>query len=229
MLRRSMFFFLVVLVSCAPPSKEFSALRLVDVFGEATVEGGSANDSAAPEPTEWRFDGSDNAWKAASGVTGLKLRDGRLVGRASTDIPIVYVERTEGLEDPDTLHSVQIRLRAWKGANLSMSFFDSEEIDVEAAIWRARAGSWPLSSPILPSSDDDELQTYTIKAGRSLISSAIRHVALRPTDQSGAEFEIESIRLIFRKEYLASNLRRDDQRPAHPMGSRARAYGESPR
>ena len=203
MLRRSTFLFSVVLVSCAPPAEEISTLRLVDVFGEATVEGGSRNDNVAPEPTEWRFDGSDNAWKAGPGVTGLQVRDGRLVGRASTDIPIVYVERTEGLEDPDTLHSVEIRLRASKGVNLSMDFFDSEEIDVDAAIGAARIGLWRLSSPILPSSDGDELQTYTIKAGTSIISSAIRHVALRPTDESGAEFEIESIRLVFRKEYLA--------------------------
>ena len=213
MLRRSTFLFSVVPVSCAPPAEKISTLRLVNVFGEATVEGGSRNDNVAPEPTEWRFDGSDNAWKAGPGVTGLQVRDGRLVGRASTDIPTVYVERTEGLEDPDTLHSVEIRLRASKGVNLSMIFFDSEEIDVEAAIGGARAGMWPLSSPILTPSDDDELQTYTIKAGlhdrdaltwRSLPSSAIRHVALRPTDESGAEFEIESIRLVFRKEYLAS-------------------------
>jgi arylsulfatase A-like enzyme len=38
----------------------------------------------------------------------------------------------------------------------------------------------------------------------SLPSSDIRHVLLRPTDESGAEFEIESVRLTFRKEYLAS-------------------------
>ena len=201
MFRRPTFLFLVVLVSCAPPSQEISVLRLVDLFSEATVEGGGANDGLASEPTEWRFDGSDNAWKAGAGITGLEVRDGRLVGRTSTDIPILYVERTQGLEDPDTLHSVEIRLRASKGTNFSMAFFDSEEINVEAAIGGARVGFWPLSSPILPS---DELQTYTIKAGRSLISSAIRHVALRPTDESGAEFEIESIRLVFRKEYLAS-------------------------
>jgi len=140
-------------------------------------------DNVASEPTEWRSDGSDSAWKAGPGVTGLEVRDGRLVGRASTDIPILCVERTQGLEDPDTLHSVEIRLRASKGTNLSMGFFDSEAFDVDAAIGSARAGFWPLSSPILPSSDDGELQTYTIKAGTSFPSSAIRHVALRPTDR----------------------------------------------
>ena len=49
MLRRPTFLFLVVLVSCAPPSQEISVLRLVDIFGEATVEGGGGNDSLAPE------------------------------------------------------------------------------------------------------------------------------------------------------------------------------------
>ena len=49
MLRRPTFLFLVVLVSCAPPSQEISVLRLVDIFGEATVDGGGGNDSLAPE------------------------------------------------------------------------------------------------------------------------------------------------------------------------------------
>lgn len=43
----------------------------------------------------------------------------------------------------------------------------------------------------------------TQPSGSCSCSSSIRHIALRPTDASGAEFKIESIRLVFRKEYLA--------------------------
>jgi arylsulfatase A-like enzyme len=38
----------------------------------------------------------------------------------------------------------------------------------------------------------------------SVRSADTRHVLLRPTDAEGAEFEIESVRLVFRKEHLAS-------------------------
>lgn len=203
MLRRSTFpvlAALMALVSCSQPSEEVAAVRLVDVFSEATIDGAAAS-SAPSEPTLWDFDGAGTDWRAGPGVTGLEIRDGRLVGRSSTDTPILHVERTEGLEDPDTLHAVEVRLRASKGANLSVRFVDSEEIDFESVLRGARAGFWPLSSPILPS---EELQTYTIRAGTSFPSSAIRHVVLRPTDEAGADLEIDSVRLVFRKEYLAS-------------------------
>jgi len=45
------------------------------------------------------------------------------------------------------------------------------------------------------------MKTYII---RETEEDAIRHVLIRPTDVNEATFEIESIRLIFRKEYLAS-------------------------
>jgi YebC/PmpR family DNA-binding regulatory protein len=39
---------------------------------------------------------------------------------------------------------------------------------------------------------------------RNRTASEIRHVLVRPTDSPGANFAIESVRLVFRKEHLAS-------------------------
>ena len=191
---------LLLLAACSRSSDAPSVIRLVDVFDSATVEGRS---DARPSPgrTEWRFDGGNNGWTALSGVTGLDVRDERLSGRAETELPLLHVERTEGLDDPDTLHAIEVRLRASKGANLSIRVESAEELDLENLDRNARRGSWTATSPILPS---DETQTYTVTPGRSLPSSSIRHLVLRPTDEAGAEFEIESVRLIFRREFLAN-------------------------
>lgn len=204
----------VFLFACSAPLPDAPVVRLVDVFDEATVEGSSTDRAELPR-TEWRFDRGDHSWKAGPGVSGLTVREGRLVGRATTDVPIVYVERTSGLENPDTLHAVEVRLRVSKGSNLSLELIGSESIDFEATTRSASGGFWSIKSPILPS---EEFQTYTVTAsdlsaptevGHSGIdlnyrSSRIRHVLLRPTDEADSEFEIESVRLIFRSEYLAS-------------------------
>ena len=191
---------LVGLIACSTPTPDTPVIRLVDVFDEATVDGISTGGTELPR-TEWRFDGSDHGWKAGPGVAGLAVRDGRLVGRATTDVPIVHVERTSRIDDPDTLHAVEVRLRASKGSNLSMELVAAESIDFETATRLASLGIWPFKSPILPS---EELQTYTMTASGLGASSRFRHVLLQPTDETGAEFEIESVRLIFRKEFLAS-------------------------
>ncbi len=214
MLRWTLLTPLVFLFACSSPLPDAPVVRLVDVFDEATVEGSSTDRAELPR-TEWRFDRGDHSWKAGPGVSGLTVREGRLVGRATTDVPIVYVERTSGLENPDTLHAVEVRLRVSKGSNLSLELIGSESIDFEATTRSASGGFWSIKSPILPS---EELQTYTVTAsdlsaptevGHSSIdlnyrSSRIRHVLLRPTDEADSEFEIESVRLIFRSEYLAS-------------------------
>ncbi len=52
----------------------------------------------------------------------------------------------------------------------------------------------------------DDFQTYAITGSHPVIpsfpASSTRHILLRPLDQEGADFEIESVRLVFRKEHL---------------------------
>ena len=200
MFRWLLYVALVLLAACSRSPDGPPVVRLVDVFDSATVDGSS---DAAPSKarTEWRFDSGDHGWTPLTGVTGLDVRDGRLSGRSETELPMLHVERTAGLDDPDTLHAIEVRLRASKGANLSIWVDAAEDLDLEVLKEGARRGRWVLTSPILPS---DEAQTYTITTSTSIPSSTIRHVVVRPTDEAGAAFEVESVRLIFRREFLAS-------------------------
>ena len=38
-------------------------------------------------------------WEAFNGVAGLAIRDGRLVGRTTDDMPLVHLERTAGIDE----------------------------------------------------------------------------------------------------------------------------------
>ncbi len=202
-----------VLSGCGGTPSEVITIRLLDEFASADVVGGSTDSVPSPPPTEWRFDGSasgpNQQWKAGPGVAGLSVRDGFLRARSTTDIPILHVERTSGLENGDVLHAIEVRMRASEGSKLAVMFSDSEELNLNAVVGQTRGNvptAWPLTSPLL---EGDSMQTYTLTKATSVLqpsfpSSAIRHIMLRPTDVAGAEIEIESVRLIFRKEYLAN-------------------------
>ncbi len=185
------------------------AIRLVDEFKPDMVEGRVEAGGRDLPRTEWKFDGSlskpkGNAatygWQGGSGVSGFGVRAGNLAGRSTDDFPLIHVERTSGLEDDDLLHAVEVRMKASAGSNLAFAGRASETVDIAKAVEQARRNPWRASTPIVAG---DQMKTYTIRPPRPVASSEIRHVLLRPTDAKGARFEIESIRLIFRKEYLA--------------------------
>ncbi len=194
----------------APEQPPPLALHLVDLYEPASVSGSTAPARVDIPKTEWRFDGAPPGstppaaghagWDAIHDVAGLRVSDGRLAGRASGVLPILHVERTEGVESPDVLHSIEVRLRVSAGTTLSVGFSGEEEIDPKQVVTGAREFPFKNRSPLIPG---DGLQTYTITPWRSLTSAGLRHVLLSPTDAAGATFEIESLRLIFRREYLA--------------------------
>ena len=76
------------------------------------------------------------------------------------------------------------------------TFQDSDEPDIEDL----READWDLETPIIPG---DEVRTYTISNDGGTDTSDVRQIFIRPTDASGARFEIESVRLLFDKEQLA--------------------------
>jgi hypothetical protein len=188
-----------------------NTIRLVDLFDPAQVQGAAAA-AAAPTRTEWRFDGSSGisgpapqtstqGWQVGAGVTGLAVQSGQLSGRSTTDVPLIHLERTTGLDSPDMLHSVEIRMRASGGANLAVQTSATATLNLDALRGTAVQGNWPLQSPLQAG---DEVQTYTMTPLAPIALSRVRHVVVRPTDASGAAFAIESIRLVSRREHLAS-------------------------
>ncbi|MEE9255331.1 MAG: sulfatase-like hydrolase/transferase, partial [Pseudomonadales bacterium] len=194
------------LAACGGAISDQPVIRLVDVFADANVEG-SATPTATIPRTEWTFTApteSNAGWKSVTGVSGLAVRDGKLTGRATTALPVVHVQRTGDLGGHDVLHEVVVRVRASAGTNLAVDLFPAEELDLERRLQQRREHGWNLTTPL---SASDELQTYRISASSGIVpsypSASIGHLILRPTDEAGAEFEIESVRLVFRKEHLA--------------------------
>jgi arylsulfatase A-like enzyme len=198
-------------------------IRLVDVFDAKRVEGSSAKAALPIRPTEWRFDGpapslppppppgaparppvpfpATRGWEAGPGVSGFAIRDGMLVGRSTTDFPILHVERTAGLDNADQLHAVEVRVRVSKGANLLVATSPAPTVDLSRQVALAGRIPWIIRTPLLPG---DKVQTYTMTPPAPISGPRIRHLMLRPTDAAGADFAIESVRLVFRREHLAS-------------------------
>jgi arylsulfatase A-like enzyme len=160
--------------------------------GAAAAQPGAGKPAAVP---------ATRGWEAGPGVTGLAIRDGLLVGRSTTESPILHVERTSGLENADQLQAVEIRMRVSAGANLHMVTRPTPTADLkaEAALPRVLPGA--ITTPVIAGG---ELQTYTMTPPAPVTGARIRHIVIRPTDAKGADFAIESVRLVFRREHLAA-------------------------
>ena len=196
------------------------AIRLADAFDAKLVEGSAGTPAPPPPRTEWRFDGAPpraaspppgpapspapfvatRGWEAGPGVSGLAVRNGLLVGRTTTDFPVIRIERTTGLENPDQLQAVEIRMRASGGANVSAVTRATPPPDIKLEPSLANRVPWPITTPMVAG---NEMHTYTITASAPVSGSRIRYVLIRPADTVGVDFAIESVRLIFRREQLA--------------------------
>jgi arylsulfatase A-like enzyme len=132
-------------------------------------------------------------------VSDLAVRDGMLVGRTTTDFPIVRIERTTGLENPDQLHAVEVRLRVSAGANLAVATRPAGAVDLKLEPSIGARIPWNFTTPVMAGKD---VQTYVITPGAPVSGGRVRYVLIRPSDTAGAEFAIESVRLIFRREHL---------------------------
>lgn len=184
------------------------AIRLVDLFRPELVLGHSPAPPSPPPRTEWRFDGAavgqpgaQRIWEAGPGVAGLEVRGGRLQGRTTSSAPVVHLEGRPGPDGNDVLEEVEIRLRVSAGANLYVAFSGQERVDLAEVALLPAPVFWSVSTPIIAG---DEPRTYVVRTARGIPLSRARHTFVRPTDTSGARFEIESLRLVSRKELLAS-------------------------
>ena len=185
-----------------PPS-----IALVDLFGQDGIEVSDSPTLSLPPRAAWRFGdpappgvpgatATTMGWTSRGDVTGLVVSEGRLVGETTGDFPILHVTWDDDQGSPDDLHSVEISLSVSAGENLRVTFQGSDTPDVEGV----RSADWVLETPIIPG---DEVRTYTIANDGGTDTSGVRQIFVRPTDASGARFEIESVRLLFDREQLA--------------------------
>jgi len=200
-----MLFAVLVAVGCSRKPAPITA-RLVDLFRPEFVLGRSPAAPSLPPPTEWRFDrppdplrGPRAVWEAGPGVVGLAVREGRLQGQTTSPGPVVHLLGKPGPEG-DVLEAVEIRLRASAGANLFVALSGQEQVDLAEVALQPTPLFWSLTTPIIAG---DEVRSYVIHTARGIPLSRTRHVFVRPTDVAGARFEIESLRIVSRKEHLA--------------------------
>jgi arylsulfatase A-like enzyme len=213
-------FLVVAVMAGCTRSPEPVAIRLTDLFDPAHVEGSAPRHDGAGRRTEWRFDAPpapvsppsratpgaatarpSRGWEAGPGIAGLAVRDGMLVGRTTSDLPILDLVRKDGPDNADQLYAVEVRLRVSKGANLFVATRPDDALDLRQVAAVALRNPWAATTPVIAG---DSMQTYVIVPPAPVSGSHIRHVLVRPTDADGAEFAIESVRLVFRNEHLAA-------------------------
>lgn len=157
-------------------------------------------------PLEWRFDhlekdsGKTGGWDAFSGIADLRIENGVLKGRTTNDSALIHLQRTSGLEENDLFYSLEVRIRASQGTKISFLLTGTEEkLDVKEMLQYKKDFAW--ASKNLASGE--HLQTCVLTSPFTQTTRSTRHIFIQPTDVAGATFEIESIRLIMRKDYLA--------------------------
>lgn len=215
--RASGFLLLVAFIGCRQPQslsepESDGPIRLVDEFNPDAVKGRADGTGKLPDRTEWRFDSQPpdpppdqyaetRGWEPGPEVADLQIENGLLAGRSTGEWPLIRVERTEGLDDPDTLHAVEVRMRVSGGANLSVTFRNTDEVDLAETVEKLKDD--PFSVMTTPIVAGEEMRTYTLTSPFTFWSRDLKHLIIRPTDAAEATFEIESVRLIFRREHLA--------------------------
>lgn len=193
----------------SPPESGPGTIRLVGRFAPSGVEG--TPPAAAPiAPTQWRFDGVAGAggaggpstsWQAGPHVERAAVRDGLLTGRATGDFPILALQRPPAADLPDQVQAIEIRVRVSAGASLGLQVHAGERADLASLQAIARRVPWLMSIPLEPG---PEARTYRISPPVPVQGANLRHLLVRPTDAAGADFAIESVRIVFRREHLAT-------------------------
>ena len=195
------------------PTSPVSVIRLHDIFKNEDIQGRLTQEELKIERTEWKFDGSASApavtndapatfgWRTGPGSSPLEIRAGRLVGKSTNSFPLIYLERAAGVEDLDLLHAIDIRMRVSAGANLSVRLMGGDEpLDFNRILDDRLGFPWVTKAALQPGG---EFQNYELTPQIFETTSRIKHILINPTDATDATFEIESIRLVFRKEHLA--------------------------
>lgn len=191
-------------------SVDGSSIRLAHIFDPEKVENKVTPQVHKLAQSEWTFDGSmpvpvdttpaeTLGWKVGLGIEALVIEEGRLTGKTTMDFPILYYQRTEDVDDPDELHSIEIRMKVSQGKNCMINFSSEAQVAFDENAIKAMSEFWTTSTPIVAG---EEFQTYTIQPQIFTPTTNIRNIMIRPTDAQGAEFAIESIKLVFRHEYL---------------------------
>ncbi|MEX1310034.1 MAG: sulfatase, partial [Candidatus Sulfomarinibacteraceae bacterium] len=207
---------MVALGGCSDHRPAPPAISLVEGFDAAEVTDSPTVRLEFPR-LEWRFDGESPitpkgdpdatvGWTAFNDIGSLRVRDGRLEGTATGEKPVLTVAIPDGAFPKDRLWAVELKLRISAGSKLGVDTFRSDEIDREEFLNELDA--YGTSEYMIELSPGDETVTYTLTEAQSTYSrtgaiGGLKHLALRFVDADGADFSLESFRVVPRTEHLA--------------------------
>lgn len=196
--------FLIGLIGCSDGGKP-PVVRIVDQFDPKLVDGSPS--SKAPEPQAlWNFSESEQdnvpllGWKIGSGVTGLRVVNGRLTGRTTTDTPIIYAMRPETVDQSDLFHSLEIKAQTSEAVEMRAHLENSAEPDFARLITASASFNWLMEGRL----EGDWMQSVVLTEGRVHSLAEVQAILLRPASDAGVTFEIESIRLVSQREHRTS-------------------------
>jgi arylsulfatase A-like enzyme len=141
-------------------------------------------------------------WEAGPGVTGLTSAGGALTGRSTSAPPVIHLDWTAVPKTEDTVHAIVLRMKVSAGSSVAIGFSaDETGFDLRKQIADTKDWPWQTTGLIHPG---DELRTIEIAPPLTRPARDLRHIMIRPTEVAGAAFTIESIRVVFRDDYLKS-------------------------
>jgi len=205
----------VIVGGCSERTASPPAISLVESFGVAEVSESPSIQLEFPR-LEWRFDGASSitpkddpdatvGWSAFNDIESLGVRDGQLQGRAG-EMPILTVAIPEKTFPKDRLWAIELKLRISAGSKLGIDTFRGEEIDRRDFL--SDLESTGQSDFMIDLKPGEEVATYTLTEAHATFSrmgaiGGVKHLTLRFVDAEGADFALESFRVIPRTEHLA--------------------------
>ena len=183
--------------SCRSRTEAPAALRLTELYTPAAIA------SPAPPPASSRGTVLPlKGWEAGPGVADLRVVDGKLTGRSTSDTPVIHLDWADMPSSADTVHAIVLRLRVSAGSAVALGFSgDPKGFDLKKQVEESKTWPWRETARLHPG---DDLGTVEIVPRLGRPARTLRHIMIRPTDVSGASFVIESVRVVFREDYLES-------------------------
>jgi arylsulfatase A-like enzyme len=184
-------------ISCRSRADAPIALSLTALYTPAAI--------AAPAPAPGSGLGTVlplTGWEAGPGVAELRVVDGKLTGRSTSDAPVIHLDWAGMPSSADTVHAIVAKLKVSGGSAVALGFSaDSRGFDLKEEIQEAKTRPWRETARIRPG---DDFRTVEIVPPLTRPARTLRHIMIRPTDAPGASFAIESIRVVSREDYLES-------------------------
>ncbi len=192
------------LVGCSPTvPPNTDPIRLIDQLSSAVIEGSPAQSEDVPEGATWTFESDSEGWSVALGIEGFRVEDGALAG--STAMPTPPIGPAPAITVPlpelpvDEVWAVEVRARVSAGANLAVRFGRGADLVLPAVFGN------PMGIFQTPLQAGPEMRDYVIRPSNPLtVGEGPGHLVLSPSDAVGADFAIERVRLVLRKEHLHS-------------------------